>query len=47
MDIKKILDLVIEILVLINKGMEANKAISSISSKHGISETMIKKFLEF
>lgn len=46
MDIKKILELVIEILILISKGIEANKAISSMASKYNVSEEMIKKFLK-
>lgn len=46
MDIKKILEIVIEILILINKGIEANKAISNMSSKYNVPEEMIKKFLK-
>ena len=46
MDIKKILEIVIEILILINKGMEANKAISSTATKHDVPKSMIKKFLK-
>lgn len=46
MDIKKILEIVIEILILINKGMEANRVISSMSTKHNVPKSMIKKFLK-
>lgn len=46
MDINKVLDIIIEILILINKGIEANKAISSMSTKHNVPEAIIKKFLE-
>lgn len=45
MDIKKILELVIEIFILINKGMEANKAINSMSVKYDVPEDMIRKFI--
>jgi hypothetical protein len=46
MDINKVLDIIIEILILINKGIEANKAISSMATKHDVPEAIIKKFLE-
>ncbi|MFQ9245953.1 MAG: hypothetical protein ACLR3R_00365 [Clostridium paraputrificum] len=46
MDINKVLDIIIEILILINKGIEANKAISSMSIKHDVPEAMIRKFLK-
>lgn len=46
MDINKVLDIIIEILILINKGIEANKAISSMATKYNVPEAIIKKFLE-
>lgn len=46
MDINKVLGITIEILILINKGIEANKAISSMSTKHNVPEAIIRKFLK-
>lgn len=46
MELQRILEIIIEIINLINKGIDANKAISTMSIKYDISETTIRRLLK-